>query len=555
MLQTAKTAAITILDVLREEAATVIFGNPGSTEMPLMDALVGQHDITYVLGLQEATALGMADGYAQMSNRPAFVNLHGLGGLGNAMGAVVNAAVSNTPLVITAGQQDARHLIHEPWLSGDAAGLVRPLTKWAHEIRSVEELGPALRRAFAIAAAEPRGPVFVSFPMNFLGEPAGARVSARSVPPKLPAADADALAEALAGYPADRVAIILSDEVSVSNGIEAAVALADATGWRVHGAPLLRSNVFPSRHPAWRGLLKADFAALRADFEPYNALLLIGGRNSLLPHNYSPAQILPENTRLYQVSADMHGLSRHAPATLALVGDAGQTLRALGERMAASKPDAEHASKLKAERDALNEAVRGGIAELKDARPLMPAVAVSLLLEALPKDIPIVNEAPCAYDAVRDQLTTTSRSKYFFARGGALGWGMPAAVGASLAEGRAPVVCLIGDGSAMYSPQALWSAAHYDAPVIFVVLNNRRYDVLMRVAQRLGFVNARHGHFVAMSLTEPAIDYAALAEAHGLAYSRAEEPQAVGEAVRKALENRKPCVIEIPIGGHPFAQA
>ena len=159
-----------LLDILRDEGVTHVFGNPGSTEMPLMDALVDAPDIRYILGLQEATAVGMADGWALASGRAAFVNLHAMGGLGNAMGVLVASKASETPLVVTAGQQDTRHLMTEPWLSGDLVALAEPVTKWAKELRRGEDVGQALRRAFEVCRTPPSGPVFLSLPMDILDQ-------------------------------------------------------------------------------------------------------------------------------------------------------------------------------------------------------------------------------------------------------------------------------------------------------------------------------------------------------------------------------------------------
>src|SRR5271157_5521008 len=211
-----------LLDILRDEGVTHIFGNPGSTEMPLMDALVDAPDITYVLGLQEATAVGMADGWALTSGKTGFVNLHAMGGLGNAMGVLVASKASETPLVVTAGQQDTRHLMTEPWLSGDLVALAAPVTKWAKEVRRGEDLGAALRRAFEIARTPPSGPVFLSLPMDVLDQPVGARTPPTSSPPRLgPSPDAERLAERLAVLDPDRVVVLLGADLpaSVSAGL------------------------------------------------------------------------------------------------------------------------------------------------------------------------------------------------------------------------------------------------------------------------------------------------------------------------------------------------
>jgi benzoylformate decarboxylase len=173
-----------LLDILRDEGVTHVFGNPGSTEMPLMDALVDAPDIRYVLGLQEATAVGMADGRALASGRAAFVNLHAMGGLGNAMGVLVASKASETPLVVTAGQQDTRHLMTEPWLSGDLVVLAQPVTKWAKELRRGEDVGQALRRASAIARTQPSGPVFLSLPMDILDQEVMGPTPPASSPPR-----------------------------------------------------------------------------------------------------------------------------------------------------------------------------------------------------------------------------------------------------------------------------------------------------------------------------------------------------------------------------------
>ena len=203
-----------VLDILRDEGVTHVFGNPGSTEMPLMDALVDAPDIRYVLGLQEATAVGMADGWALACGRAAFVNLHAMGGLGNAMGVLVASKASETPLVVTAGQQDTRHLMTEPWLSGDLVALAQPVTKWAKELRRGDDVGPALRRAFGLARTPPCGPVFLSLPMDILDQAVNGPTPPASAPPRLgPSPDAGRLAAKLARLDPDRVIVLLGDDL------------------------------------------------------------------------------------------------------------------------------------------------------------------------------------------------------------------------------------------------------------------------------------------------------------------------------------------------------
>src|SRR6478736_71109 len=246
-------ASDVLLDILRDEGITHIFGNPGSTEMPLMDALVNAPDITYVLGLQEATAVGMADGWALTSGKTGFVNLHAMGGLGNAMGVLVASKASETPLVVTAGQQDTRHLMTEPWLSGDLVALASPVTKSAKEVRRGEDVGAALRRAFAIARTPPCGPVFLSLPMDVLDQPVSGSTPPASAPPRLgPSPDADAFAETLAHHDPEKVFVLLGDDLpaTAAPGI---VAFAEAGGYAVWGTQLTSRSAFPSAHPCWAG--------------------------------------------------------------------------------------------------------------------------------------------------------------------------------------------------------------------------------------------------------------------------------------------------------------
>ncbi len=294
----ARRASDVLLDILRDEGITHIFGNPGSTEMPLMDALVDATDITYVLGLQEATAVGMADGWALSSGKVGFVNLHAMGGLGNAMGVLVASMASETPLVVTAGQQDTRHLMTEPWLSGDLVALAAPVTKWAKEVRRGEDVGSALRRAFAIARTPPCGPVFLSLPMDVLDQPVESEAPPASAPPRLgPSPDVGRFAEALASYDPDKVFILLGDDLpaAAASGL---VAFAEAGGYPVWGTQLTSRSAFPSAHPCWSGVLKPDFAVIRERLEATEALVLVGGR-AFVAYPYRDVRPIPEAPRSF----------------------------------------------------------------------------------------------------------------------------------------------------------------------------------------------------------------------------------------------------------------
>ena len=535
-----------LLEILRDEGVTHIFGNPGSTEMPLMDALVDAPDLKYVLGLQEATAVGMADGWALASQKVGFVNLHAMGGLGNAMGVLVASKASETPLVVTAGQQDTRHLASEPWLSGDLVALAGPVTKWAKEVRRGEDVGQALRRAFAIARTPPCGPVFLSLPMDVLDAEVEGPTPPRSAPPKLgPSPEAEQLADALAALDPDRVVVLLGDDLpaTVADGL---VAFAESAGFAVWGAQLTSRSAFPSTHPCWAGVMKPDFAWMRGHFLDKQAIVVVGGR-AFVAYPYREERPVPDGVAFYHIADSADAFGREQPADMALLGDIAATLtiaaaqlrlRTDGDAVKA-RLEAHAARKL-----AANAELRGSILAEVGA-PLTPDAAVLAALDALPEGALIANDSAATFGRVQELLTTRP-GRYFFARGGVLGCNMPAAVGMSLATG-AWVASFVGDGGAMYSPQALWSAARHKVDVLFFVFNNQRYGVLQNVARGLGYANAVAGRFVGMDITEPAIDFAALSTSMGVLHERAIDREGVLAAVARAVARGGPSVIEVTI--------
>jgi benzoylformate decarboxylase len=536
-----------LIDILRDEGITHVFGNPGSTEMPLMDALVDAPDIRYVLGLQEATAVGMADGWALATGRTAFVNLHAMGGLGNAMGVLVASKASETPLVVTAGQQDTRHLMTEPWLSGDLVALAAPVTKWAKELRRADDIGPALRRAFGLARTPPCGPVFLSLPMDILDQEVHGPIPPASSPPRLgPSPDAAGLAAKLAVLDPERVVVLLGDDLpaAASAGL---VAFAEAGGFPVWGTQLTSRAAFPSAHPCWAGVLKPDFADMRAHLQSAQAIVLVGGR-AFVAYPYREAEPVPEGVAVMHIADNPEAFGREHAAEIAFLGDIGQTLAAVAKRLAELTDRNKVSARLAARgarRREVREATRKDILADSASAPLSADAAVLAALDGLPKDAIIANDSAATFGRVQD-LMTTEPGRYFFARGGVLGCSMPAAVGASLATG-GWVVAFVGDGGAMYSPQALWSAAHNKTRTIFVVFNNRRYGVLQNVAKSLGYPNAKAGRFVGMDVVDPAIDFQALAASMGVPAERANDRDAIGAAIERALKREGPSLIEIPI--------
>ena len=293
-----------LLEVLRTEGVTHVFGNPGSTELPLIDALAEADDLHYVLALQEATVVGMADGYAQATGRPAFLNLHTSAGLGNAIGNLTNARANRTPLVVTAGQQDYRHIVTDPLLSGPLVELAAGAVKWGHEVRTAGELGTIMRRAFQDAAHAPGGPVFASLPMDLLDqEVASAAPPPSTIDRAAVAGSLDELADLLTGPAVGKVAIVVGDTVAASGAVGAAVALAEALGAPVFGAPLHGRGVFPPLHPLWRGMLNPAAVAIAPVLASYDRVLLIA-EQAFMVYPYTPGPAVPPQVELLHLSPD-----------------------------------------------------------------------------------------------------------------------------------------------------------------------------------------------------------------------------------------------------------
>ena len=540
-----RTGAALVLEVLRSEGVRYIFGNPGTTELPLLNALHGVQDIAYILGLQEASVVAMADGYAKASGQTGFVNLHTAGGLGHAMGAIIHSQTANTPLVITAGQQDTRHSFMDPLLYGDLVGIARPVVKWAREVAHPEHLPVLLRRAFNDSKAAPSGPVFLGLPTNVLEQETTASAGEASrIERAAVAGGLEDLADACAVVRPGRLAIIAGDEVFTANASLETVQLAEVLGAPVFGSSWPSYLPFPTSHPLWNGSLPTKATDIRARLRDFDAVLALGG-HSLITYPYSEGPALPPTCGLLQLSADAHGLGRVYSTTLSCLGDIKASLRVLLPILS-RKITPHRAERANTTRHA---ELKSRAAAEMDAAAITPLAAAYEVTRAIGSRAAIVDESPVTMEYVRSALRTVSSRQYFFMRSAILGWGMPAAVGVSLGLDREPVVSLVGDGSSLYSPQALWTAAREQLPVTFVVMNNREYNILknyMRAQER--YASASAGRFIGMDLTEPAIDFLALATSMGVPAMRVERASEIAGAVENGVASGLPNLIEVRIG-------
>jgi benzoylformate decarboxylase len=516
-------------DLFRANEMTTIFGNPGSTELPMLADFPS--DFRYVLGLQEAVVVGMADGYAQASGRTTVANLHTAPGVGNAMGAIFNAQANHSPLLITAGQQVRAQMTLQANLTNrDAIRMPHPLVKWAYEPARAEDVPLALAHGLHLASMPPRGPVFVSLPMDDWGvevddgdarEVIARRVSGRAV------ADPDsirALAERLDD--ASNPVLVAGPDIDAAAGWEAAIGLAERQRLPVWATPAPGGGRigFPEDHPNYRGVLPPAIGPVAQTLEGHDLILVVG--SSVFPYYpHIPGPLLPEGAELVAITSDPDEAAR-APMGDAIVADVGLSLAALLEAVPESSRPAPEANE--------------GPQELPASDTLNSSTVHSALAEVFPEDGIIVLESPASTLALRNQLRLSRPGSYYFSSGGGLGFGLAASIGVQLAQPDRPVVCVLGEGSAQYAITAFWSAVAHDAPVTFLVLNNAEYAILKWFADVEGVTGAP-------GLDLPELNVAAVAAGYGVSSRRASGRDEVRDALATALASSRPELVEVPV--------
>jgi benzoylformate decarboxylase len=445
---------------------TTIFGNPGSTELPMLAEF--PDDFRYVLGLQEAVAVGMADGYAQASGLATHVNLHTAPGVGNGMGAIFNAQANHSPLLVTAGQQVRAQITMQANLTNrDATRVVHPFVKWSFEPPRAQDVPHAIARAIHTVSLAPKGPAFVSLPMDDWTEEAEAEsrhVVERSAEPRS-GPDPGALRSlARRLEAASSPVLVAGPDIDASGAWDEAVSLAERQKLPVFASPAPGGGRlgFPEDHPLFQGVLPPAIGLVAETLKGRDLILVVG--SSVFPYYpYIPGPLLPEGASLVAITSDPDEAAR-APMGDVILADVGLALRALV---------AEVGEASRAEPTPLPEPSAGD-----ESDPLTSTMVHNTLAQVFPDDGIIVLESPSSTLALRNQLRLSRPGSYFFGAGGGLGFGLAAAIGVQLAQPDRPVVCVLGEGSAQYAITAFWTAAAYDGPVAFLVLRNEEYSIL-----------------------------------------------------------------------------
>jgi benzoylformate decarboxylase len=515
-----------VYEMLRERGMTWVFGNPGSTELPFLAEFPS--DFRYVLGLQEAVAVGVADGFAQASGTPTLVNLHTAPGVGNGMGAIFNAQANKSPLVVTAGQQSRSLMTLQANLTNrDAVRMPHPLVKWSYEPPRAEDVPHSLARATHLATMPPKGPVFVSIPMDDwqteVDEDAVRHQLGRSVVARA-TAGADAVRDLASRLGSARAPVMVAGpDIDASGGWDAAVAVAERMRLPVWATPAPGGGRigFPEGHPNFQGVLPPAIGPLSETLAAHDLILVVG--SSVFPYYPNiPGPLLPEGASLVAVTSDPDEAAR-APMGDTIVADVALTLTALLEQVEEDSREPPRP--------------RPAPEPPEQSDPMSASAAVAALAEVFPDDGIVVVESPSATLAVRNRLRLSRPGSYYFSAGGGLGFGLPAAVGVQLAQPDRPVICVIGEGSVQYSVQAFWTAAAYRAPVTFVVLRNDEYAILKWFADIESVTGAP-------GLDLPALESAAVAEGYGVPATKAGEPDELREALREAIAAEEPRLVE-----------
>jgi benzoylformate decarboxylase len=540
------------LALLRDEGITHLFGNPGTTELPIMHALKDHPDLTYVMAMQESLVVAIADGFSRASGRLVACNVHVAPGLGNAMGSLYNAHFTGTPMILTAGQQEQGHGLMEPLLYGPLVRMAEPLVKWAVEVTRLEDLPRIVRRAAKIATTPPTGPVFISLPGDILNSEAGIELG-RSTRVDTRVKPSDEALQALAQriLKAERPVIIAGDEIVKSDALQEAASLAETLGCPAYQQSTPYGAQFLSESPCFMGALTRLQKQVREVLAPYDLMIVLGA-DPLRMSVYSEVDPLPEGMPILQVGLVEWDLAKNYGVEIALKADVKETLRVLipalktagGAALEARAKQgvAALASKNWSARRAI---LVEEISKNKNRSPIDPDWLALQVINTIPDNGILVDEGLTSSRHINALRPHRDRYGYHALASGGIGWGLPAAVGVSLANPDRPVVCFSGDGSAMYSIQALWTAAHHKLPLTVVIVNNGGYRI---IKQRL---LAFHGddHFVGMDFVDPKVDFTAMAKALGLEAFRITEARDLKPTLTSAFKSPGPKLIEVMADG------
>jgi benzoylformate decarboxylase len=538
-----------------------IFGNPGTTEQGFMDILQDYPQVEFMLALHEGVAMSMADTYARITRKPAFVEVHIAPGLGNALGMMHNARIGKTPMVIYAGQSPSNVLLQEPHLSGPLVDMARPIAKWAAQVEHAHDIPRALRRAFKIAAEPPQGPVFLALPMDVLDAEAEVEIAPTTYTDWRTRPSAEGLAQ-LADMlvAAEKPMMMVGDSVNLAEAQSEVARVAELLGAPMFECYASEFNV-SACHPLYLG--SVDFVSprsIRATVADCDVLFVVGAPVFQLIFPEPEAPVLAPGTKLVQLDSFTQELGKNVRPEISLLGDPKAGLAELSEliqeRLTGARKEAAHERRTNAEARVKqsNERYWASTRKNWDASPISGPRLMHEIKRALPENSLVFSESVTNGKHLEMAIAPETQGQLVKVRGGGIGPGLPGALGAALARPDRKVVGVCSDGASMYSITALWTAAHHRIPVTYVMLSNGAYRILkLNMLDYLGEA-ASGREFVAMDLTQPELRFDRMAEAMGVPSRRVEDPDQLPGVLEEAIGHRGgpflvDVVLESPIPG------
>ncbi len=545
-----------LLEMLTAEGVEYIFGNPGTSETAIMHALEDYPNLQYILATQEGVAMGAADAYARATGKPAFINLHIETGLANGISLLHNAAAGGTPLVLTAGNKDMRKLIEG---RTPLAEMVKLFTKWSVELTHPEQIPGAVRKAFDEARTPPTGPTFIAFSANSLDGEAEMEIVPNNEGYFRTSPDKNSIATASKILLSSKNPIMLvGDRVAQSKASEEAVKLAEYIGAPVYAAYYSEMN-FPSKHPLFKGFMKWGFPETKELLTNFDAVLAVG--NVFSGYFFfadEGSNTLSNNTRLIHIDASASVIGNSEPTDVGIICDPKTGMSELHQSLK-DMSSGSYQEEVKGRKEKVSSQIQSDRELAKaDSRkhwnhlPMSAARMMHEIATSIPENTVIVDDSVTTRTAVFESIEFNKPGQIFGERGGAIGWGLGAGIGTKLANPDRPVIAIVGDGSAMMTVQAFYTAAIKDIPIVYVICNNQSYRVLkvnMDIYKDLVLGETENqSKYLAMDFPQ-ALNMAALAEAMGVKGVHIDKPDDIGPALTQAIQSNRPTVLDISIDG------
>lgn len=547
---TEKKAAHVLIDIFREKGVEYIFGIPGATETYLMDYLEDAPDLKYILCPHELTAVGAAEGYARASGKTGLLFLHTGTGLAAGLPMLANAYAGGVPLVVIAGQQDSRFLATEPAMSDDLVKIASPFVKWGTEVRNAAELPMIMNRAFKVANQSPTGPVFVSLPMNIPNDLVDyEHVPGSPIHQKLHPDD-DAVKKAVDLLSkANNPAIIVEDGVTKNEALSEVVKFAEQIGARVY-QPWMADVNFPVNHPQYLYDLNVNSIQTRETLADFDVLVVVGAL-FFSQAVYTSKSLITASTKVIQIDDDPWQIGKNIPVACEMEGNIKVALADLTVALddVFSSQDREKISArieaISKEKQEMVTAFEANGDERKDNIPIDGSRLMREIKNTISPGARIVDDC-WSYSAILRRTIPFSEEKSYMRarRGGSIGWGLPGSIGVKMASPERQVVCISGDGSAMWSLQSLWTAARYKVPVTFIILSNNCYRQV-RLMKSILMGDKAKGRDLGTDLSQPSNDFCKLAEGMGLSAQKVEKPEEIKAALQHAFSLNEPNLIDV----------